>query len=114
VKDRLLIYDRLDSVQSQPVAASADLPKGMAPEMRVWSPEQLRAFLDHARRDCLYAAFLLFATTGMRRGEVASLRWPDVDLEAGRVWPRRPRVVVNYEVHVSEPKTAKGRRSLVR
>jgi integrase len=26
--------------------------------------------------------------------------------------PRRPRVVVNYEVHVSEPKTAKGRRSL--
>jgi len=35
-----------------------------------------------------------------------------VDLEAGRVSPRRPRVVVNYEVHVSEPKTAKGRRSL--
>ena len=94
------------------VAASADLPKGMAPEMHVWSPEQLRAFLDHAREDRLYAAWLLFATTGMRRGEVAGLRWPDVDLEAGRVSPRRPRVVVNYEVHVSEPKTAKGRRSL--
>jgi integrase len=55
---------------------------------------------------------LLFATTGMRRGEVAGLRWPDVDLEAGRVSPRRPPVVVNYEVHVSEPKTAKGRRLL--
>jgi integrase len=94
------------------VAASADLPKGMAPEMHVWSPEQLRAFLDHAREDRLYAAWLLYATTGMRRGEVAGLRWPDVDLDAGRVSPRRPRVVVNYEVHVSEPKTAKGRRSL--
>jgi len=94
------------------VAASADLPKGMAPEMHVWSPEELRAFLDHAREDRLYAAWLLFATTGMRRGEVAGLRWPDVDLEAGRISPRRPRVVVNYEVHVSEPKTAKGRRSL--
>jgi len=94
------------------VAASADLPKGMAPEMRVWSPAQLRAFLDHARQDRLYAAWLLFATTGMRRGEVAGLRWPDVDLEADRVSPRRLRVVVNYEVHVSEPKTAKGRRSL--
>ena len=45
------------------VAASADLPKGMAPEMQVWSPEQLRAFLDHARADRLYAAWLLFATT---------------------------------------------------
>jgi integrase len=94
------------------VATVADLPKGMTPEMHVWSPEQLRTFLEHVRGDSLYAAWLLFATTGMRRGEVAGLRWPDVDLEASRVSPRRPRVVVNYEVVVSEPKTAKGRRSL--
>jgi len=94
------------------VAAVADLPKGMTPEMRVWSPEQLRAFLEHVRTDPLYAAWLLLATTGMRRGEVAGLRWADVDLDAGRVSPRRPRVVVNYEVVVSEPKTSKGRRSL--
>ena len=65
------------------------------------------------RGDPLYAAWLLFVTTGMRRGEVAGLRWPDVDLKVGRVSPRRPRVVVNYEVVVSEPKTQKGRRSLV-
>jgi integrase len=31
------------------VAAGADLPKGMAPEMHMWSPEQLRAFLEHVR-----------------------------------------------------------------
>jgi integrase len=48
----------------------------------------------------------------MRRGEVAGLRWVDVDLDAGRVSPRRPRVVVNHEVLVSESKTAKGRRSI--
>ena len=94
------------------VAAAADLPKGMAPEMRVWNPEQLGAFLDHVRTDRLYAAWLLLATTGMRRGEMAGLRWVDVDLDAGRVSPRRPRVVVNHEVLVSEPKTAKGRRSI--
>jgi integrase len=94
------------------VAAAADLPKGATPEMRVWSPEQLRVFLDQVRGDRLYAAWLLLATTGMRRGEVAGLRWVDVDLDAGRVSPRRPRVVVNHEVLVSEPKTAKGRRSI--
>jgi len=44
--------------------------------MHVWSPEQLRAFLAQVRHDPLYAAWLLFATTGMRRGEVAGLRWP--------------------------------------
>jgi integrase len=97
---------------SRNVAAGADLPKPMTPEMHVWNPEQLGVFLEHVRGDPLYVAWMLFATTGMRRGEVAGLRWSDVDLEAGRVSPRRPRVVVDYEVHVSEPKTAKGRRSL--
>jgi len=94
------------------VASAVELPKGTTPEMQVWSPEQLRCFLDHVRDDRLSAAWLLIATTGMRRGELAGLRWTDVDLNAGRVSPRRPRVVVDNEVIVSEPKTAKGRRSL--
>jgi integrase len=94
------------------VADAADPPKVITPEMQVWSPAQLRTFLNHVRDDRLYAAWMLFATTGMRRGEVAGLRWVDVDLAAGRVTPRKPRVEVNYKVHVSEPKTAKGKRSL--
>ena len=94
------------------VADAADPPKVITPEMQVWSPTQLRTFLTYVRDDRLYAAWMLFATTGMRRGEVAGLRWVDVDLAAGRVTPRKPRVEVNYKVHVSEPKTAKGRRSL--
>jgi integrase len=94
------------------VADAADPPKVVTPEMQVWSPAQLRTFLTHVRDDRLYAAWILFATTGMRRGEVAGLRWVDVDLAAGRLTPRKPRVEVNYKVHVSEPKTAKGKRSL--
>jgi hypothetical protein len=27
----------------------ADLPKGLTPEMQVWSPEQLGSFLQHVR-----------------------------------------------------------------
>jgi integrase len=94
------------------VADAVDPPAGASPEMKVWTPEQLRLFLREVRDDRLYAAWLLVATTGMRRGELAGLRWVDVDLAAGRVSPRRPRVVVDYAVVVSEPKTAKGRRSL--
>jgi integrase len=66
------------------------------------------------RDDRLYAAWLVVATTGLRRAELAGLRWVDVDLEAGRVSPRRPRVVVDYAVVVSDAKTPKGRRSLGR
>jgi integrase len=94
------------------VADVADPPKAKTPEMRVWTPAQLRVFLDHVRGDRLYAAWLLAATTGMRRGEILGLRWSDVDLDAGRVAVRRPRILVDYQVQVSEPKTAKGRRSL--
>ena len=94
------------------VADAVDAPNGLSPEMQVWTAEQLRAFLSHARDDRLFAAWMLFATTGMRRGEVAGLRDLDLDLAAGWVAPRRPRVVVNHQVHLSDPKTVAGRRLL--
>ena len=94
------------------VADAVTPPRGASPEMQVWTPEQLRAFLAHARHDRLYALWLLVATTGMRRAELAGLRWVDIDLDAARLSPRRPRVVVNYVVHESEPKTRMGKRSL--
>jgi integrase len=94
------------------VADAVTPPRGPSPEMQVWTPEELRTFLTHARQDRLYALWLLVATTGMRRAELAGLRWVDVELDEGRASPRRPRVVVNYAVEVSEPKTAKGRRSV--
>lgn len=51
----------------------------------VWSPAQLRVFLDIAKRHRLYAFFHLAAYTGARRGELLNLRWSDVDLDAGEV-----------------------------
>jgi integrase len=66
------------------VADAADPPKAKTPEMRVWNPAQLRAFLEHVRDDRLYAAWLLAATTGMRRGENPRVALSDLDLDAGR------------------------------
>jgi integrase len=65
------------------VADAVDPPKGLPAERQVWTPEQLRAFLSHVRDDRLYAAWLLVATTGLRRAELAGLRWLDVDLADG-------------------------------
>jgi integrase len=50
--------------------------------------------------------------TGMRRGEVCGLCWDDVDLEAGRLAVRRALIPHGSGVIISEPKTAKGRRSI--
>ncbi len=49
---------------------------------------------------------------GLRRGEGAGLRWDDVDLERREMAIRRTRVVVGWEVQVSEPKTRSSRRTV--
>lgn len=93
-------------------ADRADPPRPASPEMHVWSPEQLRTFLKFVEPHRLYAAWLLFGTTGMRRGEVLGLRWREVDLKNKRLSIVRALVAVNREVVVSEPKTSKGRRTV--
>jgi len=90
----------------------ADPPKEATPEMSVWTPEQLRGFLDHVRNDRLYAAWLLAATTGMRRGEILGLRWSDVDLDECRVSISQIRTVARYQVVTQTPKTDKGTRTI--
>jgi integrase len=60
----------------------------------------------------MYAAFRLVATTGMRRGEVLGLYWNDVDFDKMHISIQRTRISVAYAAIESQPKTAKGRRSV--
>lgn len=94
------------------VALLASPPRPGRPELQVWTAQQLRAFLAAVEGDRLYALWLLAASTGMRRGELLGVQSPDVDLGRARVAVRRSLVTVGHEVVVSEPKTAKGRRSV--
>jgi len=92
---------------------SADPPRKKgdgSKEMRTWSKEQLRAFLQSVADERLSPLWHTIAMTGMRRGEAIGLRWSDVDLEAGRLSVRRALIPSGREVIVSEPKTIKGRR----
>ena len=62
--------------------------------------------------DRLAALWRFLAMSGCRRGEALALRWDDVDLEAGEVCIRRALVPLNGEVIETEPKTARGRRTI--
>jgi len=79
-------------------------------EMRTWTKEQLKAFLEAVADERLSALWHTIAMTGMRRGEAIGLRWSDVDLENARLSVRRALIPINRDVVVSAPKTAKGRR----
>lgn len=91
-------------------ARGCDPPRLAHVEMSAWSAEEVRCFLHAVSNDELYAMWVLFATTGMRRGEVLGLRWEDVDLDAGVIAVRQTLVSVSGQVQFSTPKTARGRR----
>lgn len=84
------------------------------PDIVTWDAATLRRFLDLARehQERWYAAWVVLATTGARRGEVLGLRWSDVDLEAGRLSIRQSLTVVQHRPIFEAPKTAKGRRAV--
>lgn len=85
-------------------------PRAAAPtELRYWTPEELRSFLDLIAGQRMEAAWHVAAMTGMRRGEVLGLRWRDIDLDAARIHVRQALVSVAYKLIMSTPKTHQAR-----
>ena len=94
------------------VAEDAEAPRVSRKRPSIWTPEQLGIFVRQVEGDRFYALWLLVATTGLRRGELAGLTCGDIDLVHGRVSPSTPRVVVAGHAQESETKTRAGVRSL--
>lgn len=96
-------------------AAKVKAPARARPEMQTWTREHVMAFLAHVGGERLEAMWRLFLTTGMRRGEVAALRWQDVDLERAALSVRQTGNIIGGVWTVGTPKgrgdaTAKSRR----
>jgi len=93
-------------------ASAAEPPKLVRSEMRTWTAEDVRAFLNFIDDDPLKVVFTLLCTTGMRRGEVLGLRWSDIDFENARLRVQQTLTSVEYQLVFGEPKTSRGRRSV--
>jgi integrase len=81
-------------------------------ERATWTAVELAAFLEHVSGDRLFAAYVLLATTGMRRGEVFGLRWRDVDLSARRASVTQTVTTVNDKLVLGPTKTNRSRRTI--
>jgi integrase len=97
-------------------ADAADAPRSgqKSDGVHSWDAATLREFLAASATsgDRLHPLWVLLATTGMRRGEALGLRWPDIDLDAGRLRIVQTIIQVRSKVIVGEPKTARGRRPI--
>jgi integrase len=79
----------------------------------VWTPEQTRAFLVHARKyPWLCPMFHLIAVKGLRRGEAVGLPWANTRLTDGQIDIRVQVVQLAWETITSTPKSAAGQRTI--
>ena len=77
-----------DAVRSEQILATNPAERAKRPRREhrglvdVWTPEQLRVFLELVGEHRLFAFYRLAAYSGARRGELLNLRWADVDWKA--------------------------------
>jgi integrase len=93
-------------------ASGVKVPKSAPREMRVWSAAEARQFLDGVADDRLVSLWTVALHTGLRRGELAGLRWIDVDLDRCTLTVAQQRTTANHLTVVTTPK-AKSQRQLV-
>ncbi len=74
-------------------------PKTVKPHHAVWTPQELRRFLEATQAERLGPLWALAAATGMRRGELLALRWSDVDLDAATIVVQRSVTQVGKTLH---------------
>ena len=100
-------------ITSRNVAVLATPPSvssARAPEMRFWTPEEVRAFLGCIGRHRLHPVVRLAAMSGLRRGELCGLRWSDVDLANATATVRQAVTMVSGRPIVGDVKTKRSRR----
>jgi integrase len=94
------------------VAALTDAPKAIRPEIRTFTPEEARRFIQAVKGERLETVYLLTITLGLRRGEVLGLRWPDLDFETATIQVRAALQRTNGKLELSETKMQRSRRPL--
>jgi integrase len=82
-------------------------------EMHTLSEDDMARLLEAARGSSYYALFYTALFTGMRRSELLSLRWQDIDFILSQIYVNRSlHVLKGAQVVFKPPKTAAGRRTV--
>ncbi|MFH9120421.1 tyrosine-type recombinase/integrase [Streptomyces globisporus] len=84
-------------------------PRVQSRELKPWDLEETTTFLEAARKDPLYAAFVLAVALGLRRGEILGLRWSDIDLERRTLTVRNQIQRVQKELYADSTKNRRTR-----
>jgi integrase len=89
--------------------ARQDVPTGPRAEPRVLDVEPAQRFLTAARGERLEGLYMVALYCGLRRGELAGLRWQDVDLEGAQLHVRQKAIRVHRRLVEDAPKGKRAR-----
>ncbi|WP_327589575.1 hypothetical protein OHA25_23125 [Nonomuraea sp. NBC_00507] len=85
-----------------PIDAYTSVPRPSP--VTVWTPAQIRLFLEEAQRHRLFALYRLIALRGLRRGEACGLRWKEVDVNGQALTVNWQLVQLAWQVHGAPPR----------
>jgi integrase len=104
---------RLGYIARNPTEA-IDKPRDDTEERTVYAPDETRRFLLAIEHDRLQAMWYLVLSTGLRRAELARLRWRDVALDRDPpiLAVRTTRTTAGHAVVEYDPKSRSSRRVL--
>jgi len=91
-----------------------DRPRWERPELRPWDAQQIARFVAYCETNRVpnAALFRLALLHGLRRGELAGLRWIDVDFHKAEITIAQTRVLVGSDQVTQSPKSKAGRRTI--
>ncbi len=89
----------------------ADPPAVRKEEMKIWSYDAIKTFLEHCRGERHYLTFFLAIYTGMRRGEILGLKWSDIDFVNKTIHVERSLAYIPKKGYIlTSTKTRKSKR----
>ncbi|MGI6035690.1 MAG: site-specific integrase [Limnochordia bacterium] len=102
-----------EGILARNVADATSPPVVRNKPMRPLTEDELLQFFQAAQDDRLFPAFLLAATTGLRRGELLGLCWDSVGLENAIIIVQRQLLVLDGKPVLEDTtKSERGRRSV--
>ena len=87
-------------------------PKPSDVDIQYFNQHQVRKFLKYAEKDRLYPFYYTALMTGLRFGELAGLRWDDLNLDDGKLSVRQTIKYTSGEWHIGPPKSKASRRTI--
>lgn len=86
------------------------LPKQVKYEATVYDAGEINELLTVAKDTDMFLLVMLEIFTGLRRGEIAELKWSDIDFENSMIRITRSKVMAGGKKKIKAPKSSAGKR----